>query len=112
MKIIFVILLSVFGHQASAQALPPCWPKQIGSTGSSFKRGADGNGHWLGWTCTTKGVTTTYGVFALNTYSIKHPVIEGMTASKAAQAYWKANVTASSDPKLIALRAKMEASFQ
>jgi len=112
MKIIFTLLLIIFVPQVMAQSLPPCWPRQLGSTGSDFKRGEDDTGQWLGWTCTKNGVKSVYGVFALKGYKIVDPDITGMTPTKAAQAYWKANIIPSTDPKMLALKAKMEAAFK
>ena len=111
MKLLFALLFIICGPCAAAESAPPCWPKQLGSTGSDFKQGQTSVGRWIGWTCTKGGVKTVYGAYALNSYVPVHPNVDGMTPTKAAQAYWAANVK-SKDPQLASVRAAMEAAFK
>lgn len=102
---------ALIGAVAKA-APPPCWPKQLGSTGSDFKRGETTDAQWLGWTCIVKGSPQVFGIVALKSYTIVHPDISGMTPTKAAAAYYAANVTETNDPRLGEARAAMKAAFQ
>ncbi len=104
---LFLIVLGAFAHAAP----PPCWPRQLGSTGSDFKKGATPDGRWIGWTCVVKGVPKVFGAVALNSYEIKHPDVTGMTPIKTAQAYWAANVQ-TGNPKLLPIQDAMEAAFK
>ena len=110
MKVLFWLLFIVIGPCAHA-APPPCWPKQLGSTGSDFKSGSTPDGRWIGWTCTERGIKKVHGVVALHGYEIKHPDVRGMTPIKTAQAYYAANVQ-SGDPRLLPLQQAMQDAFK
>lgn len=91
MKALIGALLLV--ASAGAQAgYPACWPKQLGSTGSSYKTGFAGGMKWVAWTCTKRGVKTIYVLSAPVDYEPEHPDVSGMTPVRAAKAYWDANV--------------------
>lgn len=111
MKSLYVAALLSLSMPAQAVDLPPCYPHQLGSTGSDFKRGETAEAEWLGWTCTRAGKETVYGVVSLKTYTIVHPDVTGLSPTKAAAAYWAANVTDVSDPRLSEARVAMKAAF-
>jgi hypothetical protein len=108
----FLALAILVASFAATAAEPPCWPRQLGSTGSDFKQGATPDGQWMGWTCEVDGKPQVFGMYALAEYKVKHPDVTGLSPSKAASAYWTANVTADSDPRLIRLRAAMVAGMK
>lgn len=86
------VLLVMALATVSAHAAPPCWPKQIGGTGSDVKMGKTKDGTWYAWTCQTNGVRHIYGIVQLKGHKLQHPdVIEGLTPAQLAQAYWDAN---------------------
>ncbi len=106
-------ILATSLNAAAQTATPPCWPKQLGSTGSDFKQGTTPDGRWVAWTCTVSGAPRIYSAWAVTDYELVHPVTTGMTPIKTAQAYWRANTASSStDPRLARLRAAAEASFR
>ncbi len=112
----FALLLAGIATAACAAdpvpPAPPCWPKQLGSTGSDFKQGETADGRWIGWTCLVKGKPTVFGVVAVADYRIQHPDVAGMTPTKAAAAYWKANATSAQDERLTRLRAELHGAFK
>lgn len=111
-RILCAALLLTCAH---AQAAPPCWPKQIGGTGSDYKTGDTADGTWLGWTCTAKGHTGAVGVWAVKGWGIPNmtrPDTKGLTGVKAAKAFWEANVRPSNDPRHARLYENMLASFR
>lgn len=96
----------------AAHAAPPCWPRQLGSTGSDFKRGTTADGNWVAWTCTARGVTATYGAWAVHDYVVQHPDVTGLTPTRAARAYWDANVNTAPDARIDRLKAAARAAFE
>tara|TARA_R110000868_G_scaffold2620_8_gene18738 strand:- start:2146 stop:2472 length:327 start_codon:yes stop_codon:yes gene_type:complete len=77
---------------AAQAGYPVCWPKQLGSTGSSYKTGAVNGFKWVAWTCQSKRVRTLCILSAPVDYELVHPDISGLTPGRAARAYWDANV--------------------
>ena len=96
----------------SQATTPPCWPRQLGSTGSDFKRGETADGRWVGWTCQVNGAPKVFGAVAVAGYEIQHPDITGLSPTKAATAYWRANTIDTADPRLTRLRADMHAALR
>jgi hypothetical protein len=101
-KSLYVILLLILGTQAQAQTKPTCWPKQAGSTGSSYKRGETDTLRWIAWTCATKTKTVLYVYSAPKSYEVIHPDTKDMTTIKTVEAYFVANVKAAADPQAVA----------
>lgn len=87
MKRLLLILLLLCG---TAHAAPPCWPSDVGGSGTVAVSGGDDTGQWVGWWCPDG---QRYGVAAITGYALKHP--PGPHASVAAMlsAYWALNVT-------------------
>lgn len=113
MKILFALLLIILGPCAQAQAIkkPPCWPKELDSTGSAWKTGSTKDARWLGWTCRVAGVPKVFGIVVLKDYELKHPIEQGLSTVKTAEAYWALNVRANNDPLLNAARVEMAVAF-
>lgn len=105
-----ILGLALIAGTAQA-APPPCWPKQLGSTGSDYKRGTTPDGQWLAWTCTARGRTTVHGPLAVTGYEIKHPDVTGLTPMRTARAYWDANVADDNDPRIVRLRTAAREAF-
>ena len=98
-----ILFLGSSPTEAQIQPTPPCWPKQIGSTGSFYKTGETETTRWVGWTCTSRGgVSRIYGVVALKGYQIIHPsnTLQTSTPISTVRAYWALNVR---DPKNVSL---------
>lgn len=74
---------------ASAQAAPPCWPANVGGSGSQWLYSHNDKGQWIGWWCPDG---RPYGAVALRSYSIKHPSGPHASASDMLSAYWALNV--------------------
>lgn len=74
-----------------AHALPPCWPANVGGSGTGLVTGGSAVGQWAGWWCPDG---KSHGVVSASGYQIKHP--PGPHASIAARLseYWRLNVTA------------------
>lgn len=114
---VMLVAAAAFGVTVvhAAEKAPPCWPKQLGSTGSSFRTGSTPDGRWVAWTCVVSGKQQVYGVWAVSSYEIVHPDTTGMTPIKTAGAYWTANVgntTLGSEFALQRLRAEAMKAFQ
>lgn len=101
-KLYFFLLAICFAGSAHAQFKPPCYPHQLGSTGSGFKRGSTDTHRWIAWTCTTKTKTTLVVYSAPKSYEIIDPDTSQMTPIKAAEAYILANVKATPDAGAVA----------
>lgn len=109
-----IAALSLLIACAPAHAAPPCWPKQIGSTGSDYKIGQTADGKWLAWTCVVKGKPEVFAVWAVSGWTSDNmttPNTTGLTPVKAARAFWDANVRPSNDPRHARLFANARASF-
>ncbi len=95
MKHILAAVLLSLACAAGAQTtppVPPVFPAQLGSAGSTFKAGAIPEGKWLAWAHTVNGERFIYVVCAQHDYMLTHPDTTGMTPIRAARAYWVANV--------------------
>jgi len=103
----FLLSLALLCGAAHAADLPPCWPKQLGSTGSSYRVGNTEDGNWIGWICVVNGVQKPFGVWAMHEYQVIHPITTGLTTIQTARAYFQANVTNPDDPRMERLRAAM-----
>ena len=84
-----LLLVASAGVQAG---YPACWPKQLGSTGSSYKTGVVDGVKWVAWTCKARGQQKLHVYSAPVGYVLVHPTQSGLTPTKAARAYWDANV--------------------
>jgi hypothetical protein len=114
--LVAAVLLVVFAFVAietahAAEKAPPCWPKQLAGSGSSYKTGATEDGRWLAWVCVVSGKKETYGVWAVKAYEVKHPDVTGLTPAAAANAYWALNVGATDTAPLQRLRAAAAKAF-
>lgn len=104
-----LLLLAPAAHAQSA--MPPCWPKQLGSTGSSYRTGTTVDGRWVSWVCIVKGRQQVFGFWGTSAFRITHPDTTGLTTIKTAVAYWNANVGNSDTAALQRLRAASRAAF-
>lgn len=99
MKAIVLVLALFCG---SVYAAPPCWPKQIGGTGSDYKFGQTVDGKWIGWTCQVNSKPMVFAVWATpgwTTDNMTVPNTVGLSGVKTARAFWEANVRPSNDPR-------------
>lgn len=102
-----VLSLALLCGSAQAVDLPPCWPRQVGSTGSDYRIGETPDGTWLGWTCAVAGQQKPYGVWAVHDYKLIHPAVIGFTPIHTARTYFQFNVTNPADIRMVRLRAAM-----
>lgn len=89
--------LFITSAEAQTAPVPPCWPKQIGGTGTAAKVVRNTDGEAAAWTCTVKTVVKPYAAFRLYSYTLVDPDTTGMTAIGTAKAYWLANATMTCD---------------
>jgi hypothetical protein len=108
-RFLTVIALCFFCVAGTFAKEPPCWPKQMGSTGSNFKQGETPLGYWIGWTCQIKGAPSLFGFMWKKDYAIRHPDVKGMTPIQTAKAYYALNVR--DDFSLDPIRWEMKAAF-
>jgi hypothetical protein len=81
---------------------PPCWPKQAGSTGSSYKTGETPNTEWIGWVCMSTGKPVIHVVVIRKGTSLVKPDVAGLTPVATLTKFWQANVTLTCASPLIA----------
>lgn len=99
---LFFVTLCCLHSLTHAQSKPPCYPKQLGSTGSNFKQGATDTVRWVAWTCTSKTKVTLIVYSAPKAYELVHPNTDGLKPIKTAEAYLAANVKTGPDPGAVA----------
>jgi hypothetical protein len=82
---------ATFPAAAQGTPFPPCWPAQIGGTGTDAKIVRNADGEAAAWKCTVKGKTEPYVAFRLYGAELVDPSSAGLTSIGSARAYWAAN---------------------
>jgi hypothetical protein len=86
-----------------ASAAPPCWPAQLGGTGTVAVRASDAYGQAWGWWCQAPGGAIRVAITGAHEYLIKWPAANTNTKAWFA-ALWDLNVTGEPKPEAQPLR--------
>lgn len=113
--LIVVVLLGTACADARADiadmaALPPCWPSNLGGSGTAVVSIATASGQAMGWWCVADGQPRRWGITWLQSYRLRHPErVSGSTPAQVAEAYWRENVTHTNSrtPEMLALSAAL-----